>query len=263
MRRTGVRSSKTTTASTARKAARTAARSLSATMGRSGPLPSPRTDLSELRPTTRASPRERASSRYATCPGCKRSKQPLVKTIRPPHSRRALRPSGTSLMVRIAMRPVYGPSLPAVLVLPVPGRVGVGVGRLAEDPRQRRDRHQSNDKQDERGYYGKPHGRNLPLQETDRRAAAGLGSSYYSIEVVVACPASGFSYRPTRLSRKSWQASRGPHTSRARDCRARSSRTRRPAPFGTCLSASVAGLGVPGAEDQTPHCAEEGMVQNR
>src|SRR5579884_2125219 len=79
IKRSGVGSSNSTTQLTASSAASTSARSCSGISGRPGPFRC-RTLRSVLMATTSASPSDRAASRLCTCPGCSRSKQPLVKT---------------------------------------------------------------------------------------------------------------------------------------------------------------------------------------
>ncbi len=92
-------SSKSTTASTARSAASTAARLCSLFTGRSGPL-SLRTLASVLIATIRKSPLAFASSTSFTCPACSTSKHPLVKTIVPPPSRTPLTSTRSCFSVR-------------------------------------------------------------------------------------------------------------------------------------------------------------------
>ena len=81
------------TKSTDTSAARSSARSSSGTRGRSGPFPRVRTDESALTPTTTTGGRpsvpdwaRQVSSRRA-CPTCRRSKTPLVRTMRRPSAR--------------------------------------------------------------------------------------------------------------------------------------------------------------------------------
>ena len=79
----GVSSSKIATRSTASSAASTSARARSSWTGRPSPL-SRFTDASLFKPTIRRSQAARAAVRTLTWPGCRMSKQPLVKpTLKP------------------------------------------------------------------------------------------------------------------------------------------------------------------------------------
>src|SRR5258708_52865 len=105
MSSSGVSSSKSTTASTAARAAMTRARSRSDRMGRVGPL-SRQTEASALRPRTSFEPKRRQSSSSVMWPTCRRSKQPLVKTMVSPEARH----SATRSLIRSRSR-IFSPSV--------------------------------------------------------------------------------------------------------------------------------------------------------
>ena len=86
----GVGSSKMTTRSTASSAANTSARALWSWTGRSRPF-SLATEASLLSPTINLSQAARAATSSRMWPGCKRSKQPLVKPMRIPSRRHCAR----------------------------------------------------------------------------------------------------------------------------------------------------------------------------
>ena len=81
MRLTGVSSSNSITPPINDKDAKICALESISLMGLSSPLPCLLTESSELSPTIRISPKSAALERYVTCPLCRISKHPLVKTI--------------------------------------------------------------------------------------------------------------------------------------------------------------------------------------
>src|SRR5471030_1950831 len=98
-----VLSVKMQTPSTLCSAARTAARSDSEFTGRPAPF-NCRVATSLLTPTSSASPKLRAFSRYVTWPRCKMSKQPLVTTSFFPLARKFFRHSGNLSNAIILLR---------------------------------------------------------------------------------------------------------------------------------------------------------------
>src|SRR3712207_2896879 len=110
----GVSSSKTTTASTDRRADSTRARSSARCNGRCGPLRR-RTESSEFRHTTSRSPSARAASRVATWPECSRSKQPPVATTTPPAARTVFAFVISSVRIVLLLAVAVGPGLAGLL----------------------------------------------------------------------------------------------------------------------------------------------------